>query len=181
MIINVIVSGVFLSILIERYLNIGFHKSFHVLIHSLLIFISLYLSFLLISKDEDIETFDENVIKKQLNKVTEELRDNTSITKNQPFKQNNHEHYKTLFTVENILITVGVIIFLILLFYFLNRTYKFIKFEHLKHSIIHVVLLFIVEFIFDFLIKKQTHKSKKENSISKLFLDNILSNSNFVP
>lgn len=181
MILNVIVIVVFLSILIERYLNIGIHKSFHVLLHSLIIFATLYLTFYLISKNEDSEMFEKNVLNKQLNKVTEELRDNTSIVKTQSFVPKNDNDKTSLFTLENVLIINSLMIIGFLLFYYINRRYKFITFEHLMHSISHITLLFIVEFIFDFLIKKQSHKSKKENTLSKLFLENILEHSNFVP
>lgn len=181
MIINGILIGTYIVILLERSINKSLHHMFHILFHSFLIFVMLYIIFITLSKSENTDDFENNIVDRQLDKVIRELDETTIIRRKKAFPENKFGQHKTILTRTGIIIAVSIIIGLCLLFYVINKYTKSISYSHLRYYIFSISILTGVEVLFNYLIKQHTFKSRKENVISTNFLGNIEKYSDFVP
>ena len=181
MIINTVLIGTYIIVLLERAYNKSPHHSFHQLFHSFLIFIMLYLTFILFNKETDKKDFEKNVIDRQIDKITNELRDTTEIRRIKEFPENNYKKRKSILTKNRLIVAISIIVLLTVVFYVINLYTKSINLNHLKYYILSVIILSGVEYLFDFLIKQHSFKSRKENIISSNFLGNIEKYSKRIP
>lgn len=178
---NIIISFVYLFLLTEKYIYHSFKTTVTFFLHTVMMFLMFYIIFVLFTSTDDNEIFEQTVLDDQISRVNRELKDNTDIQITGTFPKNEYSVNKSVKNTRDYILAFGTFLALAILFHLTHRRYNIIHYHKLKHNIIPVIILGLIEYLFTTFIGKQMIFETQFTDITGIYLDNILKYSNFVP
>lgn len=180
MLLNIIISFVYLSLLLEKYINHSFKVCVTYFLHTVMLIFMFYGSFVLFTSVDDNNIWEKAILDDQINRVNRELIKNTDISLTGSLPEHKYPKGKTIKTLYDYLLVFGIFLMIAIISYLIHRKYDTIHYDKLKFNIIPVIILGVIEYLFATFIGQQMIFETEFTDITSTYLNNMKKHSSFV-